>query len=1409
MDPALEELLLSAAPEEEVEAIMLLRRGHAVPPRARAVARFGDIVTCRLLARDLRAVRAEPSVESLKASRILSAPEFIADGGHPHRPNGGEHQPASDGAAGVLVAVLDWGCDWAHPNFRRPDGHTRFRALWDQRRPSRSANAYGYGTIFSGGDIERALQADDPYAALGYHPADSITTNRGTHGTHTLDLAAGNGSPRGVAFASDLLFVHLAARNTPALGDLGDSVRLLEAIDFARATAGDTPLVISMSLGRAGGEHTGRSLVERAIDSMVSERHSSCVVMSAGNYFRKHGHSEGWIRPGGESRIDWIIDPRDTTPNELEIFYSGRDRFRVGIRAPTGEHVTLDLDQSADLIAGGRLAGRGYHRAWDPVNGDHHVDVILGGDAPRGRWQITLSAVDVVDGRYHAWIERDAARSHAQSTFPSEQASARSTLGTLANGFSSITCGALEAATGRVGAFSSSGPTRDGRIKPDILAPGVSIVAARSTPWGGRPGSGGLVSMSGTSMAAPQVAGAVALVLAAAGRDLTIDEIRALVLGTATPVDDDPMRVGAGLLNVAAAVQAARRMGEERHNKEGRMAHRFDIDIAPDTLYRNITGTRGAGMPGLEVLAYPGDRIDTPVRVGDVLVRVALGEPGLGRAATFAADALTSAVALINNGIDVEGRLPGGYAPVVDMTTHGPSASPRGRRITDQQGRLLPGQLLLRRTATPDDHVDESDDTEERDDDRVVAIANTLLQQAPNGSAVVIYGNNEPEFERRAAEWSAREGAVGAKGNTIRAESLVLGKPLADTGDVGALVTDLHSALRVAMASVLPTGDARIDHGPTQIRTLALITHGWSSSGSGIHIGGVITGNNVDAKVATIAPVLTDDVTVVLYGCSVARGSSEKQDWYTSTMRGGGADSLAARMRDALLKYGRSSAQVWSHTEVGHPTRNWALRYFLASDGKGAAGHSFAGEIVFGDAERAAAVSDVLATLTSLGYGDVDRNPLARPAAERAIRGAFYTAYGRAIQGANEKNNKTLRGGNLAEMAPMYPNEVAEIIRRYWTDEFWTGATREAIAKALAKELKLTAASRAPVATPPTSESVDDQASVEDRWPFTVNVTTVGDDAAEESPPAPLPAVVVTGEKAEVYPTPAVGGTPQTTMARLDTAEKLLDRRQVGKEWWYEIEYTAGGKSSSGWVQAEKVTEVANPDTFVFSTPGATGSASPFQSLRDAVQNGKLEPKIARLINTMNVMILTAPTITLPEFVEQSLYPAMVAAKGNAKATCLLMTAAVRSFKTSTAGNFPWVQRRGGLTAGFDPATFRDKVWHFFWNAYSRFDGDSRWWLDFKGVGYELKSRSSPFKSLITLKELSPDAKEDIIFNRGGSAFAEWVVENLPAIIRAHYAEIEANFRAAMAADKALANLSADKQDALILEVFKNKDVEI
>src|SRR5262249_44520366 len=149
-----------------------------------------------------------------------------------------QRRPDGDLPTGCRIAVahIDWGVDFAHPDFRTADGKTRLLALWDQSSATdpQRPNRYGYGRIYERSDIDRALATADPYAALDYDPANS-DPGGGSHGTNTLSISAGNGrsgGPVGLAPEADLIFVHLSTATAEGPALLGDSVALLEAFDF-------------------------------------------------------------------------------------------------------------------------------------------------------------------------------------------------------------------------------------------------------------------------------------------------------------------------------------------------------------------------------------------------------------------------------------------------------------------------------------------------------------------------------------------------------------------------------------------------------------------------------------------------------------------------------------------------------------------------------------------------------------------------------------------------------------------------------------------------------------------------------------------------------------------------------------------------------------------------------------------------------------------------------------------------------------------------------------------------------------------------------------------------------------------------------------------------------------------------
>lgn len=586
MDPGLWELYEAGSGHDEVSVIIRLKDEGRIPPDVRVISRFGKILTVRIQREDIRRIHASEDVASMKASWSLSEGAGLYDGFAEH---GAELEsphpfgepgpvPVHEDGTGVVVGICDWGFDFTHENFRNTDGSTRLLALWDQGAEGGEAPMpYGYGRVYTREQINSALATADPTSTLGYFASKSDPLKNGAHGTHVSDIVAGNrrvpGSEVGLASASEIVFVHLAKQRLRELENFGDSVRLLEGLDFVRRQAGENPLVAHFSAGMTGGPHNGTALFAQAVDALVLERPGIALVQSVGNYASSRMHTHGRIGPDQKKVLHWLVSSRDRTPNELEVWYSGQDHFDLALIAPNGARFEAALGENVKLDQDNTHWGKMYHRQSEPNSGMNHIDIFLRTASPSGRYRIELLGRDVVDGRFHAWIERDSGGRH-QSHFSRQQATSQYTTNTICNSYRGIAVGAYDAtATERPATrFSSRGPTADGRQKPELVAPGYRIRAARSLPADGWNGEQRLTAKSGTSMAAPFVTGTVALMMQAAGRPLSIAEVRRILIGTADPPAGRSGRsstsLGYGYLNTVAAVEAARRLGRQGSSEE-------------------------------------------------------------------------------------------------------------------------------------------------------------------------------------------------------------------------------------------------------------------------------------------------------------------------------------------------------------------------------------------------------------------------------------------------------------------------------------------------------------------------------------------------------------------------------------------------------------------------------------------------------------------------------------------------------------------------------------------------------------------------------------------------------------------------------------------------------------------------
>lgn len=580
---------------------------EVVPSEVTTLGTDGEVHAVRISVRDLPALAEHESVERIEASRTmfaelnLSRPECGAEAVH-------TASPAFTGT-GVVVAVLDSGIDYTHPAFRRPDGGTRILALWDQVAATSPGGSVPFGREYTRDEIDRALGSADPLAIVPHQDR-----SREGHGTHVAGIAAGDerrvpaGRFTGIAPDAELIVVALDTGGE----SLGTSARLVQALEYVRERTAGRPVVVNLSQGTNVGGHSGESLVERRIDELCREP-GFAVVKSAGNEQQWGTHAGGRLAPGEERSLDFRVLAANRLDDVIEVWFGGADDIAVTVVPPSGPvSAAVGVDESTTFVtAAGNVVRIDVDDDADDT-GDRRASLILragaAGELEPGRWRLVLGGRTITDGRFDAWIERaprGGSGAPEQSRFvpgvrdPSRTLTIPGTARHVITVASYVTKSQVPGSMGALSSFSSQGPTRDARAKPDLAAPGEFVVSARA---GWRADGILHATLAGTSMAAPHVAGAAAIVLQAAPQ-LTGDQV-GQVLRRAARADavtraGAPDDWGAGKLDLTDAVALARaaRFPSVLGVRVDRGRLRVDTDVATAAVLR-LTGGRAPMLDG-------------------------------------------------------------------------------------------------------------------------------------------------------------------------------------------------------------------------------------------------------------------------------------------------------------------------------------------------------------------------------------------------------------------------------------------------------------------------------------------------------------------------------------------------------------------------------------------------------------------------------------------------------------------------------------------------------------------------------------------------------------------------------------------------------------------------------------------
>lgn len=438
---------------------------------------------------------------------------------------------------GVVVGVVDGGFQYNHITFYDANNSSELRVkrVWNQ-----SANKK-YTTQSA---IESA-QYDD-------------TQDDSGHATHVTGIAAGSyagNSYYGVASDADIVMVSYGSSNTA----ITDGINYI--FDYAKSVG--KPAVVNLSLGQHMGPHDGTSTFDKALDATVGAGRIVCGA--AGNEGEYPLYSEATLA-AGESHT-FILDPSDQ-------YYSGTKSF-ADFWGDEGQKYTMQivyLDANGNELAAGTstavATATSKTTSWsnstyasgsitaytqmstDATNNRGNVYLYFKNNfKPKNNYKVGFKVTAQNAGTIRVWGDdynsiywEDGQTTHTVGE-----------IGGTANGI--ITVGAFVTnrrsgygltSVGTIATFSSKGPTSDGRMKPEITAPGACIASAvpntsaitssgdfdeaKSATVNGTTYYWGY--MNGTSMATPFVTGVVATWLQA-NPNLTPDQIKEIMAQTA------------------------------------------------------------------------------------------------------------------------------------------------------------------------------------------------------------------------------------------------------------------------------------------------------------------------------------------------------------------------------------------------------------------------------------------------------------------------------------------------------------------------------------------------------------------------------------------------------------------------------------------------------------------------------------------------------------------------------------------------------------------------------------------------------------------------------------------------------------------------------------------------------------
>lgn len=481
---------------------------------------------------------------------------------------------------GVIVGVIDSGFDYTHPNFRNLNTQqTRISSVWEQN--GITIAPLPYGSEYNG------------TTAILNKMRDTIDKS---HGTHVTGIAGGSGgisnsSFKGVAIDSEIALVSTNMTNTGVFNGIQYIIN--------KATNLNKPVVINMSLGLHVGPHDGMSSFDQMCNNIVGP--GKILVGSAGNEGNDLLHLGKTFSSSSNTLLSFVKFNNSSSTNGtsvIDIWGEVGKNFSVAVNIYNINNNTYeDYTPYISTTSGTNITTSTNYNLFDDdpfitdlcsvqvsyensniQNNKPHVQLNIDNSVQDDNFKYVVLEIIANDGTVNTWCP-GCTFNNLTYLSPVQNGDANMTIGEVGGtGNSIISVGAYTSKNSytnfsgnspqidfpgsiqNIATFSSKGPTADGRVKPDITAPGNVIVSSVSrfdsnysstspnTVSGLNDSSNywWFGTMQGTSMSAPIVTGIIALWLQA-NPNLTVSQIKTILQNTS--ITDSYTGIGSAIPN--------------------------------------------------------------------------------------------------------------------------------------------------------------------------------------------------------------------------------------------------------------------------------------------------------------------------------------------------------------------------------------------------------------------------------------------------------------------------------------------------------------------------------------------------------------------------------------------------------------------------------------------------------------------------------------------------------------------------------------------------------------------------------------------------------------------------------------------------------------------------------------------